>query len=216
AHVLAVPSLYRVLLPELPSGPGGALRTVILAGEALTRDLVQAHRQRLPDVALHNEYGPSEATVWATAAEVGSSAGERTGAAVSMGVALEHIDALVLDSAGRAVAPGATGELYLGGAAGARRSRRTAPAPAERLAPNPAALETGSPSVFYRTGDLVRQSPDGELEFVGRSDNQLKVRGFRIEPEEIERAFHDAFDVREALARVREDARGLKRLCLFY
>lgn len=218
-HLLLVPSLYRVLLPELPETV--ALRAAIVAGEELTGDLVQAHRQRLPDVALYNEYGPTEGSVWATVADVGAAAADSTRVAepearVSIGRAVAHLQTQLLDRGMRPVSLGAAGELYLGGAGVARGYHRAPALTAERFVPNPRVSGARDPYLLYRTGDLVRQTPDGQLEFIGRADHQIKVRGVRIEPEEIERALFACCDLREAMIGVREETPGRKTLCLYY
>lgn len=198
-HFLAVPSLHRALLHEL-AGQAAALQVVIVAGEELQRDLVAAHWAALPGVRLFNEYGPSEVTVWSTVAELVHGR-ERTGAAVSIGPPLAHVEAHVLDARLAPVAPGAAGELYLGGPAVAQGYLGAPAASAARFLPNPFATSAGA--ILYRSGDIVRSAPDHALEFVGRSDNQLKVRGFRVEPEEIEAVFQQVFPGREALVRAR-------------
>ena len=213
-HFLAIPSLYRVLLPELQAGQCCALQAVIMAGEQLTGDVVEAHRERLPGLAMVNEYGPTEATVWATAAEVSLQAWDR-GAGVSIGAAIAHTETLVLDEGMRQVSLGAIGELYIGGPALARGYHQAPRLTAQRFVPNPYAAKESDSMLLYRTGDRVRYYPDGQLHFVGRSDNQLKVRGFRIEPEEIERAFRESYPLGQAMAAVTEESPGRKRICLY-
>ncbi len=213
-HFLAIPSLYRVLLSRLSASDCPALRTVITAGEELTADLAGAHVGSLGEMPLVNEYGPSEATVWATAAKVAPHAARKEDG-VTIGGALDHVETQVLDSGMRPVSLGVAGELYIGGAALARGYFAAPAATASRFLPNPNAQQDRG-STLYRTGDRVRYYPDGRLQFLGRWDNQLKVRGFRIEPEEVERAFRDCFAGCQALVSLREDSPGQKRICLYY
>src|SRR6202050_4887497 len=173
-HLLAIPSLYRILLPEIATRGPSSLRCVILAGEELMRDLVRAHQERLPAVELYNEYGPSEVTIWATVANLSADTCEAT---ISIGSAVPHVQTPVPDSGMRPVSAGVVGELYLAGPAVGRGYFKSPALTAERFIPNPSAKSPACHKVLYRTGDLVRHTPDGELEFVQRGDNQVKVRG---------------------------------------
>lgn len=213
-HLLAVPSLYRVLLTALCGERVRSLRAVILAGEELARDIVDAHRRILPDVTMFNEYGPSEATVWSTVAEIACDAATDS-EAVPIGGPIRGTQAQVLDGVLQPVRAGDSGELYLsseGIAAGYWQAPRET---ASRFLPNPCATHADARR-RYRTGDLVRQLDDGSLVFIGRTDNQIKVRGVRIAPEEIERAFRACFDGRDAIACAHEHTSGTKRLRLYY
>jgi len=215
-HFLTVPSLYRVLLPALSMEGRETLKVAIMAGEELTRELVCEHQEQLPEVTLYNEYGPTEGTVWATVAEIVAKAGPRNGAGVSIGKAIAGVETLVLDKSMRPSAFGVPGELYIGGLGVARGYYNAPAATAARFLPDPYAVDENKGAVLYRTGDVVLCLPDGELQFIGRADNQMKVRGVRIEPEEIERAFYECFDVREAMAGLREDVPGRRKICLYY
>ncbi|MFB6719448.1 amino acid adenylation domain-containing protein [Kribbella sp. NPDC056345] len=162
---------------DLPS-----LRLLIVAGEALPTALVA---QWAPGRRMVNAYGPTEATVWVTSADVSSSSGRP-----SIGVPIRNAWVRVLDSAGRPVPIGVPGELYVGGAGVARGYAGRPEQTDERFRADPAGR-------IYRTGDLVRWLADGELEFVGRVDRQLKIRGFRIEPGEVENVLRQIAGVRD-------------------
>ncbi len=166
-----VDQLDRVAWPD-------ALRLVILGGEQAHAAAVARWRERFGDrVRLVNTYGPTEATIIATATDLG--AADTTGRP-PIGRPIGATRAVVLDGHGRRVPPGAPGELHLGGAGLARGYLGRPELTAERFVLRP------GEGRLYRTGDLVRWRADGRLEFLGRLDDQMKVRGFRIEPAEIE------------------------------
>jgi acyl carrier protein len=154
--------------------------------------------------------------VWATAGAIADEAESGTRRGVSIGRALAHAETLILDDRGQLVSLGVVGELCVGGAGIARGYHESPAATAQRFVPNPCAATDRDATILYRTGDLVRARPNGELEFVGRADHQVKVRGVRIEPEEIERAFRQAFTVSDVMVDVVEEAPGRKTLRLSY
>ncbi|HYH82162.1 MAG TPA: amino acid adenylation domain-containing protein, partial [Longimicrobium sp.] len=178
-----------------------------MSGEAVSSALVRQFHQRLPGVELTNQYGPTESgevTEWACDPEA-----ER----VSIGRAIHNSAVYVLDRAGEPAPVGAAGELFIGGVAVARgylgRPRLTA----ERFVPDP----FGEPGArLYRTGDLCRWLPDGTLEYLGRTDFQVKVRGFRVEPGEIEARLASHPGVREAVVLALDDGAGGKRLVAYF
>ncbi|WP_411851393.1 amino acid adenylation domain-containing protein [Stenotrophomonas sp. LGBM10] len=153
-----------------------------VAGEPLPRPLVDKAYAHPGVQAVFNLYGPSEDTTYSTAACVPAG----TGCKPSIGVPLPGTMAHVLDSALNVVPPGAIGELYLSGEGLARGYHDRAVMTAERFLPCPGGARPGER--MYRTGDIVRFLPSGELDYLGRSDHQIKLRGFRIELGEIEHA----------------------------
>lgn len=165
-------------LAATAAGPLPELRLLVLAGEALPADLVA--RWSAPGRRVVNAYGPTEATVWVTAADVTPGPD-----APPIGRPVDGLLVRVLDAAGRPVPVGLPGELCVGGVALARGYLGQPEQTAERFGPDPYGPPGGR---LYRTGDLVRWRPDGQLEFVGRADRQVKVRGFRIETGEVEAA----------------------------
>ncbi|TGY36629.1 non-ribosomal peptide synthetase [Stenotrophomonas maltophilia] len=178
------------LVNTVPSALGAILEAgrlprvdiINVAGEPLPRPLVDKAYAHPGVQAVFNLYGPSEDTTYSTAARVPAG----TGCKPSIGVPLPGTQAHVLDSALNSVPPGAIGELYLSGAGLARGYHDRAAMTAERFLPCPAGAGAGGR--MYRTGDIVRFLPSGELEYLGRSDHQVKLRGFRIELGEIEHA----------------------------
>ena len=194
----AVPS---ALAPVLAAGvPGLTAELVVLAGEALAARTVRDIRAALPGSRVANIYGPTEATVYATAWYGDDSApGDQ---APPIGRPIHGTRAYVLDRWLRPVPRGVRGELYLGGGRLARGYLNRPGLTAQRFVADPFA---GPGARMYRTGDVVRWNADGDLEYLGRSDHQVKVRGFRIELGEVEAALLSHDDVAEAVAVVRAD-----------
>ncbi len=186
-----------------------SVRVVCLAGEALKRGLVD-ELYGLPQVeAVYNLYGPSEDTTYSTWARVP----RRDARPPAIGGAVTGTAAYVLDEGMEPVAADASGELYLGGAGVARGYLGRPDATAGAFVPDPFGGEPGAR--MYRTGDTVRARPDGELEFLGRLDHQVKLRGFRIEPGEVEAVLASAPGVRDAVVVLREDTPGDPRLAAY-
>ncbi|RKH66938.1 non-ribosomal peptide synthetase [Corallococcus aberystwythensis] len=190
--------------PELPP-----LNEVITAGEQLqvTPALV-ALFDRLPGCVLENEYGPSEThvvTAWRASGPPAT-----WPALPPIGAPLPNAQAYVLDTSGSPCAIGIPGELFIGGEALASGYHRRPDLTAGRFLPDPFSATPGAR--MYRTGDVVRWLPDGTLEFRGRADSQVKVRGFRVELGEVEAALLALPLVKEAAVTVREEPPGPKRL----
>ncbi|MEA2694490.1 MAG: hypothetical protein QOJ16_3877, partial [Acidobacteriota bacterium] len=191
-------------LAELLRGPGlpAAVRAVNLAGEPLPRHLADAAYATGTVARVRNLYGPSEDTTYSTWAVVPP--GET--AAPAIGRPILGTTAHVLDPALHPRSIGVPGELFLGGAGLARGYLGRPGLTAERFLPDPFSRLPGAR--LYHTGDLARRRPDGELDFLGRLDQQVKVRGFRIELEEIAAALTEVPGVREAAVLMREDRAG--------
>ncbi|MFF5933293.1 amino acid adenylation domain-containing protein [Streptomyces sp. NPDC012508] len=204
-HLLCVPSLYAVLLDAAEHLGLESLRfleTVTVAGEALPQSLLDRHFALWRDkVALVNEYGPTEATVWASYARF-----EAPGP-VSIGKPVPGTRLYVLDEALQPQPIGVTGELYIGGAGVTNGYHGRPEATARAFLTDPFA--DGEDARMYRTGDLVRWNADGTLDFVGRRDHQVKVRGHRIELGAIETQLTAQEGVREAVVVPNEVSTGL-------
>ncbi|AIV32767.1 non-ribosomal peptide synthetase [Streptomyces sp. CCM_MD2014] len=200
--VNTVPRLWDETLRALEPAEGTAAPhrrnlDVLLGGEALTADLVERTHRLLPGARLWNLYGPSETTANASAGTV--AAGDRVSLGGPVGATTLH----VLDEAMTPVPPGVVGELYVGGAGVARGYAGRGGLTAERFVPDPFSGTTGAR--LYRTGDLVRIGANGLPEFCGRADGQLKVRGHRVEPGEIEAVLLRHPAVSAAVADARDD-----------
>ncbi|MFF2965080.1 amino acid adenylation domain-containing protein, partial [Streptomyces sp. NPDC057963] len=202
----ATPS-HLSLLMELPKeyAPTSEL---LLAGEPVNAAALEDWRRRHPDVAVRNVYGPTETTVSAT--EYRLAPGQAVdGHTLPIGRPLDNTRVYVLDGGLRPVPVGTPGELFLAGS-GVARGYVGRPGPtAERFVADPFG---GGGGRMYRTGDVVRWRADGNLEFLGRADDQVKVRGYRIEPGEIESALLSCPGVAQAAVVVREDRPGDRRI----
>jgi natural product biosynthesis luciferase-like monooxygenase protein len=207
-HLQLTPSMARLLLAdEETTAAMRGLRKLLVGGEALSAPLARQLREKL-GCEVRNMYGPTETTVWSTEHEVGE-----VGDAVPIGRPIANTTVRILDRHLRLAPAGVPGEIYLGGA-GVSRGYLNRPAlTAGRFIPDPFAGEAGER--LYRTGDVGRYLADGKIEFLGRADNQVKVRGYRVELGEIEAALRGCPGVREAVVVAREDASGEKRLLAY-
>ena len=219
ARVLqATPASWKMLLAA--GWQGNNQLKILCGGEALPRQL--ANQLLLRSASVWNLYGPTETTIWSTLYQV-----DRKDESVSIGRPIANTQIYILDRYLMPVPVGVFGELHIGGAGLSRGYLNRPELTAEKFILNPFA-EDGihasfilHPSSFilserlYKTGDLARYLPDGNIEFMGRSDHQVKVRGFRIELGEIEAVLSQYSAVREAIALVREDNPGDKRLVAY-
>ncbi|MFC4493032.1 amino acid adenylation domain-containing protein [Streptomyces ovatisporus] len=205
-HLIVVPSYYRALLKESRLLPE-TLRLVVVAGEACTPDLVRAHTERLPRAVLVNEYGPTETTISCTVAPGLDPAWSR----IPIGRPWRGAEARVLDDRLREVGPGVHGELYIGGPFVALGYAGQPGKTAERFVADP----FGPPGArMYRTGDIAHVDGSGSLHYHGRSDQQVKIRGARIELGEVEAALEHHPAVGQAVV-VCDTGAGEPRLAAF-
>ncbi|HEX6289611.1 MAG TPA: amino acid adenylation domain-containing protein [Herpetosiphonaceae bacterium] len=192
-----------------------ALRLVLVGGDSPDQASIRSwHRVVGRDLPVFNAYGPTEATVAATLYQTTCAQAARLRSArLPIGVPLPNVQVYLLDAQLRQVPIGATGEVYIGGAGVARGYLNRPDLTAERFVPDPFAQQPGAR--FYRTGDLARYHADGNLEFLGRGDRQVKLRGFRIELGEIEAALRQHPAVRQCVVLAREDRNGDRRLVAY-
>ncbi len=205
-HLQCTPSLITMLLHSDDSRAAlGQLRQVLVGGEAMPGPLAET-LATLVQGGVHNMYGPTETTVWSTSHRVGP-----LGDAPPIGRPIANTQLYVLDQKQRLAPLGATGELYIGGAGVVRGYLHRPELTAQRFIPSP----FDSTARLYRTGDLVRYRDDGVVEYIGRADFQVKLRGHRIELGEIEHHLRQMPGIDEAVAMVREDAPGDPRLVAY-
>lgn len=188
-------SLFNAIVEDEP-GILAQLEWVIIGGEVVSPTHVRKAQERVPGLRIVNGYGPTETTTFACFHLCdGLDSAE---AAVPIGRALDGVELLVLDDALRPAPPGEAGELYIGGR-GLARGYLGAPAlTAQAFLPHPSSPEPGAR--IYKTGDKVRVRPDGALDFIGRLDRQVKIRGLRIELDEVENALRALPGVLDARA----------------
>ncbi|MFE0647368.1 amino acid adenylation domain-containing protein, partial [Streptomyces sp. NPDC059534] len=201
--------LFRWLAEEEPDCFAG-VREVRTGGDVVPADAVRKVLAACPGTVVSNGYGPTETTVFATHHTM--RAGDRVPDNVPIGVPMAGMAVYVLSPELEPVPAGSVGELYLAGS-GLARGYENAPA---LTAGSFVADPFGEPGArMYRSGDLARRRPDGTLEFVGRADGQVKLRGFRIELSEVDGALAALPGVAHAVSLVREDRPGDKRLVAY-
>ena len=183
SHVLTLPSFFEALLEAADVQQFGSLRTAIVAGEPC-RPTVFANLARVcPQADLYNEYGPTEGTVWSHVYRFPKNFDDDV---VPIGKPVAHVRQYILDTKLRPVPIGVPGELVLGGAGIAKGYLNDGALTADRFIELSESVGVPGAGHCYRTGDLVRRRENGDLEFLGRTDEQIKVRGVRVEPAEIE------------------------------
>ncbi|MFD6308757.1 amino acid adenylation domain-containing protein, partial [Streptomyces sp. NPDC060223] len=203
-----IPSMLAAFLQQEDVGDKArTLRTVLSGGEWLSEDVVEEYHRAL-DIPLHNTYGPTETTIMVTARPIPP--GQAQGGPVPIGSPVWNTRLYILDDFLRPVPPGVTGGLYIAGTQLARCYVGRPALTAERFVACPFTGER-----MYRTGDLARWTHDGEVLFAGRADAQVKIRGIRIEPGEIEAVLATHEDVEQAVVLAREEQPGAKRLVAY-
>lgn len=193
------------VLSAMPHAELPALEKILVGGERCTAELVA---RWAPGRHFYNGYGPTECTAMATCAECDDPA-----RAACIGRPLPNVQCYILDAARRQVPVGVPGELYLGGSGMTRGYLRRPELTEQRFIDNP--LPGARSRTLYRTSDRVRWLPDGSIEFLGRTDRQIKLRGFRIEPAEIEAVLLRHPDVHEAAVLLHEAPGEEKRLAAY-
>ena len=205
-HLQCTPSLAGMLVQDSQARNGlRSLQKLLLGGEALPPSLIK--QLRISGQIL-NMYGPTETTVWSSSHEVTQAEG-----AIPIGRPITNTEIYILDRHLQPVPVGIPGELLIGGAGVARGYLNRPELTNEKFIGNPFSKRPGAR--LYRTGDLARFLPDGTIDFIGRVDHQVKLRGFRIELSEIESVLCEHPLVREAVVVVREFSSGDKRLVAY-
>jgi amino acid adenylation domain-containing protein len=209
--VKITPTHLSLLTPLLtPDEARGCARTLVIGADFLSAETTRFWQENAPDVVLMNEYGPTETVVGCSAYVLPN--GRHRAGAVPVGGPIQNLTFHVLDTHLRPVPIGMPGELYIGGAGVARGYLGRPSLSAEKFVPDPFA---GAGARMYRTGDRARWLESGDLMILGRTDNQVKVRGYRVELGEIEAMIRRHPSVSGALVVVREDIPGDRRLVAY-
>jgi len=208
-----VPSHLSAL--QAGKNPGQVMprQRLILGGEASRIDWIGQLRALAPDCEIYNHYGPTETTVGVLTYHVGAQLPATQSGTLPLGKALPNSRIHVLDTEGQPVPAGERGEICIGGSGVARGYLNRADLTAEKFVADPFSTDAGAR--MYRTGDLARCLPDGNIEFCGRIDDQIKLHGYRVELGEIEHALREKGGVRDAVALAREDDSGAKHLVAY-
>lgn len=205
-HLQCTPYMARMLVTNEDSRAAlGGLKHLMIGGEPVSPGLI-SDLSKATAASIENMYGPTETTIWSTTARL------KPGVPVRIGAPIANTQIYVLNGAGDPCPVGVPGEMYIGGAGVARGYHGRDDLTAERFLDDP--FRPGNR--MFRTGDLARWHDDGQLEFLGRIDSQVKVRGYRIELGEIEAALEAQYGVEQAVVIVRKDASGVGQLTGYF
>lgn len=210
SHILCIPSLYSSMLDSMAEKTLENLDSVIVAGEPCPKEIYERHTQCFPDVDFYNEYGPTEATVWSTVWKGGSS---NIMTQIPIGQQIAGTQLYITNDFMQPLPVGVQGELYIGGAGVTCGYNNDPVATAESFLPDPFSRKPGAR--LYKTNDLCRYLLDRQIEFLGRLDHQVKVRGFRIETGEVEAVINGHENVRRAVVHPKENENGEKILVAY-
>lgn len=206
-YIKSTPSLFQVMFDIVGHFDLKTLRLIIFGGEQLERSLVQKISEDNDGISILNHYGPTESTIGCIANFV-----EDYHDPIPIGKPINNVHILILDNEGREVEDGEKGELYVGGKGLALGYINNLLLTKEKFINNP----KNSMGLIYKTGDLVRKNERGEIEFLGRDDGQAKIRGYRVETKEVERAIqsHDLIGKAVVMVKTMED--GINHLIGYY
>jgi len=207
-HTLLLPGLYREILNSIDRSQLGSLKNVILAGEAIDENIPAMHFKDLENVRLFNEYGPTEATVWATVEEIEKDQGK-----ITIGKPIGNTQVFILDNDGQPLPAGIPGEIHIGGLNVTKGYLNHPEATSEKFVESPFDL---FPGMLYRTGDMAKFTREGKIDFMGRKDGQVKIRGHRIELNEIEGKINQLEQVKESVVIIDGVEGRNKRLICYY
>jgi acyl-coenzyme A synthetase/AMP-(fatty) acid ligase len=207
SHLLTIPSFYSLLLEQPDWQQIDSRHVAIVAGEACPVEVVERHRQLLPDVPLFNEYGIAQATVRSL---VYDGRLKQQGSSMSIGRPVSNTEIYLLDSQLQPVPLGVRGELCIGEVCPVQGYLRRPGLTAEKFLPNPFSTYPGAR--LYKTGDITRYLPNRDIEFLGRVDELVKMRGYRVEPLEIEAVLREHESIRECVVMLNRRAGEENRL----
>lgn len=209
SHTLMLPSLYQVILNNTDVSKLKSLNTVIVAGEACSITMCKNHLNTLKNVSLYNEYGPTEASVWCIAHKVELEDLNRE--QIPIGKQVANSDIYLLDMNKKRVPFGVSGEIYIGGNNLSKGYLNRNDLTSQVFIDNP--FKIGDK--IYKTGDLAKYNTDGTIHFIGRADQQIKIRGYRVELDDIEKTISNYSTVNRAIVLVKETAGKPKRLVAY-
>jgi amino acid adenylation domain-containing protein len=206
-NLLMIPSLYKIFL-ENYHGKFDNIKSITIAGESFSKDIVLDHFQKHNSVQLFNEYGPTENSVCTSVYKFNKDVSN-----VLIGKPIYNTKIFILDNSHNLQPIGISGELYISGDGLAREYLKHPEYTKEKFIKNPFSVDQNSR--LFKTGDLARFLPDGNIEFIGRIDNQVKIRGFRIELGEIESTIQKIEIIKDCVVVVKEKNPGNKRLVAY-
>ncbi len=209
-HTLMLPSLYAVILEHISPSKLQTLQTVMVAGERCSVPLCQKHFEILPQTALYNEYGPTEASVWCIAHKV-SLKTLINATQIPIGTPVAQASIHLLDTNGHPVPVGVSGEIYIGGDT-LSKGYLNHPELTQKAFIHPVFAPH---TTLYKTGDLARYNTNGAIEFLGRKDQQIKIRGYRVEIDAITATLTKSSAIQQAVVLVKTNARGTQQLIAF-
>jgi len=210
SHLLCLPTVYSLLLTEAEPGQIDSLKCVVVAGEACSSEVIERHSGLLVNTQLFNEYGPAEGAVWTS---VSGDCSKQFRIPAPIGKPIMNVRMHMLDQELGLAPIGVSGEIYIAGTGLARGYLGKPALTAERFIPNRFGGKEGER--LYRTGDLGRYLSDGTGEFIGRADEQIKVRGYRIEPGEVEVVLNEHRGVKQGVVVAKNDGGGGKQLVAY-
>ncbi len=205
SHTLMLPSLYANIVNYADLDKLRSLDTVIVAGEACTAQLVSDHFEKLPQVKLYNEYGPTESTVWCIAHQLEEKDSLATN--IPIGHPVKNIQVYILDDHYKRAPYGTVGELYIGGVGLSSGYINDIEKTSKAFIDHP--FDKSEGKKLYKTGDLAKFRNDGAIEFLGRKDQQVKIRGYRIELDEIEQIIYSNPTIQQAVVKVEDDTNNI-------
>ncbi len=208
SHTLMLPSLYNVILDNIAFSKLESLNTIMVAGEACPKELCISHFKHLPNASLYNEYGPTEATVWCTANKIEQKNLENN--QIGIGIPTANSKIHILNSEKESVPIGVSGEIYVEGNLSEGYLNKPE-------LTNTVFIESpfNNQERIYKTGDLGKFNNDGSIDFLGRTDQQIKIRGFRVELDDIENTIDRYNYVKKSVVLTKDNASKQKYLVAF-
>lgn len=207
SYLICIPGLFQVIVDNMSKADIQSLRRVVLAGEKVTRHIVEQSKLKHPDLELINEYGPTEGTIVSTVKR-----NMQPGEVITIGKPIANTKIYILDSDGYLVPVGVAGELCIAGVGLARGYLNQDQLTLAKFVPN----HFTAGQKIYKTGDIARWNSDGEIEYLGRTDHQVKIRGYRIEVGEIEHKLLERPEINAAVVIARQDTEGNSSLHAYF